>query len=69
MKCTSWLNQIDWLNIFDERDMKFLVECANDQVKNGEYLKSIVFNVKYIIKYCMNDIKNLEIREWDLIWF
>ena len=47
--------------------MKFLIEYANNQVKNKEYLKLIVFNVKYIIKYYMNDIKNLEIKKWNLI--
>ena len=43
--------------------MKFLIECASDQVKNRECLKLIIFNVKYVIKYCMNDIKDLEVRE------
>jgi len=69
MKYISWLNRIDWLNIFDENDMKYLVIYESDQVKNKEYLKSIIFIIKYIIKYCMNNIKNLEIRKWNLIWF
>ena len=43
--------------------MKFLIECVNDQVKNEECLKSIVFNVKCIIKYYMNDIKNFEVKK------
>ena len=49
--------------MFDERDMKFLIEYASDQVKNEECLKSIIFNIKCIIKYYMNDIKNLEVKE------
>ena len=56
---TPWLNRTDWLNIFDERDMKLLVECTSDKIKDGECLEEIKSSVKRVIKYCIDGVKDL----------
>jgi hypothetical protein len=66
---TPWLNRTNWLKIFDGRDMKLLVECTSDKIKDGECLEGIKSSVKRVIKYCIDGVKDLEERGWGLVRF
>lgn len=64
-----WLMPTDWKTMFAGRDMAKMIKCVSTDVGEDQYEAIVKASVNRMIQRCLDGIKDLDTRGWDMIRF